>query len=207
MLEGLRRTKGAKDQRLPITAEILTKIINKLSSICSSLYETRLFTAAYTLAYHGFLRVGELVYTKQGQTHQILSLDNVQILKDGNFQFIRLHLQHSKCDQVGKGTTIDICQTDSQICPVKHLRSYLALRPNLIGPLFCHFDGSGLSRYQFCSVLTKTLKVLGIDSSGYKSHSFRIGAASDCAAKNLSEHEIMKKGRWKSAAYKSYIRL
>jgi hypothetical protein len=59
---------------------------------------------------------------------------------------------------------------------------------------------------QLVSVLIKALKVLGIDASGYKSHSFRIGAASLAAAQHISNEEIMKLGRWKSNAFKSYIR-
>lgn len=61
-----------------------------------------------------------------------------------------------------------------------------------------------MSLYQLVSVLNKALKVLGIDASRYKSHSFRIRAASLAAAQNICNEEIMKLGRWKS--FKSYIR-
>lgn len=206
MLEGLRRVKGTKDQRLPITLELLSNIVAKLPAVCSSLYETLLFSAAFTLAYHGFLRVGEIVYTKAGQLHQIVAISDVEILAGNNTQFIRLTLRHSKCDQAGKGTIVDITSTGSPVCPVRHIKRFLDVRSHFNGPLFCHFNGSCVSRYQFSSVLTKTLRVLGIDSVGYKNHSFRIGAASEWAANGKSEQEIMKMGRWKSGAYKSYIR-
>lgn len=57
MLEGLRRARSSKDMRLPITSQLLNKIIDKLPSVCFSLYETWLFAAASSLAFHGFLRV------------------------------------------------------------------------------------------------------------------------------------------------------
>lgn len=202
MLEGLRRTRSSKDMRLPITSELLNKIIDKLPSGCFSLYETWLFAAAF----HGFLRVGEIVYTKLGQLQQIVSLNDAQILCEGKDQFIRLRLQHSKCDQAVKGTFIDIAKTDTPVCPVKLLKDYLAVRSKLNGLLFCHFNGKHVSRYQFSSILSKSLKVLGIDSSGIKSHSFRIGAATEAATKGICNEEIMKLGRWKSETYKSYIR-
>ena len=82
---------------------------------------------------------------------------------------------------------------------------YIAERPSITEPLFCHFNGNPMSRYQLVFVLSKALKVLGIDASGYKSHSFRIGAVSLAAAQNISNEEIMKLGRWKSIAFKSYI--
>ena len=42
--------------------------------------------------------------------------------------------------------------------------------------------------------------------STYKSHSFKIGAASDSFNMGISELEIKRKGRWNSEVYKRYIR-
>ncbi|XP_061183336.1 uncharacterized protein LOC133191607 [Saccostrea echinata] len=53
-------------------------------------------------------------------------------------------------------------------------------------------DGSPLTRFQFCSLLNKTLEVAGLPNSRYKSHSFRIGAASDSFSYGHSETEIKK---------------
>ena len=53
----------------------------------------------------------------------------------------------------------------------------LQARPDVPGFLFCHYSGKPLSRYQFSSVLSKTLNLLGIDSKLYQSHIFRIGSA------------------------------
>uniref|UniRef100_A0A8W8M4Z2 Tyr recombinase domain-containing protein n=1 Tax=Magallana gigas TaxID=29159 RepID=A0A8W8M4Z2_MAGGI len=81
-------------------------------------------------------------------------------------------------------------------------------RDNIIsGPLFCHYSGQPLTRYQFSSVLAKALQVLGINSKYYKSHSFRIGAATMLAQQGLSEQAIQASGRWHSQAYRSYIRI
>jgi hypothetical protein len=35
--------------------------------VCSSPYEALLFAAAFSMACHGFLRVGEIVFTKLGR--------------------------------------------------------------------------------------------------------------------------------------------
>ncbi|XP_076114389.1 uncharacterized protein LOC143082555 [Mytilus galloprovincialis] len=207
MLEGLKRSKFSKDKRLPITSELLTRIIEKLPSVCYSAYESLLFAAAFSVAFHGFLRVGELVYTKLGQAQNIISIHGTQILWGAKGEFIRLHLTHSKGDQTGKGISIDIRKTDSTVCPILLLKRYLRVRPIKNVPLLCHLGGKCVSRYQFSGILSKALNVIGIDSSGYKSHSFRIGAASEASAKRISNEEIMKLGRWKSGAYRSYIRL
>ncbi|CAC5394284.1 unnamed protein product [Mytilus coruscus] len=165
------------------------------------------FAAAFSVAFHGFLRVGELVYTKLDQAQNIISIHGTQILCGAKGEFIRLHLTHSKGDQTGKGISFDIRKTDSPVCPIQLLKRYLTVRPNKNGPLLCHFSGKYVSRYQFSGILSKALNVIGIDSSGYKSHSFRIGAASEASAKEISNEEVMKLGRWKSVAYRSYIRL
>jgi hypothetical protein len=51
-----------------------------------------------------------------------------------------------------------------------------------------------------------TVSVCGLDSSRYKGHSFRIGAASLSAEKGLSDSQIRAMGRWNSNAFRKYIR-
>ena len=61
MLAGFRRINPTNhDLRLPITGDILKKIISSLPFITSSNFETKLMHAAFTLAFHGFLRIGEV---------------------------------------------------------------------------------------------------------------------------------------------------
>jgi len=45
----------------------------------------------------------------------------------------------------------------------------------------------------------------GLPFGRYKSHSFRIGAASLAAEQGLSDAQIWLMGRWKSNAFKQYI--
>ena len=64
-----------------------------------------------------------------------------------------------------------------------------------------------LTMFQFCSVLNKTLKAFNSNLSGYKSHSFRLGAATRAAQQGWSAERIKEAGRWASDAYKGYILL
>lgn len=79
LLDGLRRLKGKADSRLPITEEILGRIVGALCNICSNTYESKLFTAAYTLAFFAFLRVGEIVLSKGNDSHSILGINDVRL--------------------------------------------------------------------------------------------------------------------------------
>lgn len=43
------------DSRLPIIDTILDRVVGVLGNICANTYESKLFTAAYTLVYMPFL--------------------------------------------------------------------------------------------------------------------------------------------------------
>ena len=92
------------------------------------------------------------------------------------------------------------------MCPFESVSEYLTVRPTKDGPFLCHFSGSPLTRFQLSSMLTKSLKYAGIESSKYKAHSFRIGATTALSMAGYPIDEIKNLGRWKSTAYKSYIR-
>ena len=58
----------------------------------------------------------------------------------------------------------------------------------------------------FTKALSDALRYCNLDVEGYKSHSFRIGAASWAAAKGMSDAQIRAFSRWKSNAFLRYIR-
>lgn len=205
MLEGIKRTVGSpKDGRLPITRDLLKRIIMCLPSVCKSNYEAKLFGSAFSLCFHAFLRVGEIAVSK-GNVNHVISHQNVKLFQNN----IELLLVSSKTDQTAAGAVINVlAQPDKEMCPLSLLKSYLFERPPYVGPLFCHFDGSPLTRYQISSLLTKSLKFLGVDPSCYSTHSIRIGAATTCCMEGVQDDQIMELGRWKShSAYKRYIRI
>lgn len=202
LLAGMRRQRKSRDLRAPITSDILSKILRALPSVCSSTYESQMFSAAFLLAFFGFFRVGELTVTKAIMVQRVVSLQDIQIGKT-----LEVKLRYSKTDQDGSGCTVCIPRTKGQHCPVQSLEQYIAIRHCNPGPLFCHFDHSALSRYQFAAVLRKALVFIGLDVGKYKTHSFRIGAATEAARNGLSETEIKILGRWSSDVVKRYIRI
>ena len=189
MLEGLKRLKNPSDSRLPITEELLDRIIRNLPNVCTSFYETDLFSSAFSVAFHGLLRVGETVLSKSWQKHQVIGIEHLSFDVASNRQeIVRITIPFSKTDQYGYGATVEIKESKSSICPVYLLNKYTSQRIKLNGPLFCHYSGKPIGNLMI------------------RSHSFRIGAASSHFEKGISEAEIKKLGRWKSNAYKGYIR-
>ena len=76
MLEGFQRLKQPSDSKLPITEELLDRIIRNLPNVCTSFYEADLFSSAFSVAFHGLLRVGEIVLRKSWQKHQVIGIEH-----------------------------------------------------------------------------------------------------------------------------------
>ena len=205
LLVGIGRIDKRKDVRMPITLNILNKVVQALPIVCSSIFEATLFAALFTIAFFGFLRVGELVVYSVTNLGHAISRSNLKYISDP--RMLEIKLCYSKTDQTGLGSVICLPSTGTSPCPVQAYCAYDSIRPNYPGIYFRHSSGKPVTRYQFVSVLKKCLDRIGVDSKYYKSHSFRIGAATSCSLVGISDEEIAKCGRWTSNAYKTYIRI
>ena len=86
------------------------------------------------------------------------------------------------------------------------LHNLLYPRVNHRSTLICLADGSAVKTEVFTRQLKGALAFCDLDCSSYKSHSFRIGAASLAAENGMSDAQIRGLGRWKSDAFKLYLR-
>ena len=206
LMKGLARSSPGSESRRPITIERLKQLVPCLVKICSNTYEALLFSTAFTVAFFGLFRISELLgqdkHLEGGRTG--IQFSSVSVIMPRAYIF----LAGSKTDQLKKGLKIVLDHVSSavEICPVLNLSKYMHARPGKPGSLFVHLDGSQVTRYQFQAVLKKTAAFLGWEKQGFSAHSFRIGAATTAAANGVPSAAIMKIGRWKSDAYKCYIR-
>lgn len=206
MLNGFKKMHRRVDTRLPITHELLERILRTLPTVCYTSYEAELFSAVFSLAFFGFFRVGELVISSLNNEGHALRVNDLH-LENGN-SAIKVFLRSSKTDQQGHGVVLIIPNTGKVTCPVRHMLLYLKMRKSLnCIYLFCHLNSLPVTRYQFAAVLKKSLNMLGLQNANYKCHSFRIGAATTASRNGLSDEKIQSYGRWKSCAFKSYIRI
>jgi integrase len=210
MLEGMKRKNPQQsDIRASISIDLLKRLIKSLHHVCSSHYDARLLSAAFSLAYFAMLRVSEIsLKTRSDQSGHALQFNNVSFENNDNTLCVKI--SSSKTDQKNESVTLIIqTQSDVDICPVLLLQSYLRIRfSGLKGSnkLFVHFDGKGLTRYQFCSILQKCLQFCDIPLH-IRSHSFRIGRATDMAKMGIADEQIKCCGRWNFVSYWRYIRL
>jgi hypothetical protein len=72
--------------------------------------------------------------------------------------------------------------------------------------IFVFANINPIPRYFFNNKLTDCISFCGLDVTRFKSHSLRIGGASHYANLGYSDSQIRVLGRWKSDAFKKYIR-
>ena len=146
-LQGFSKVRPSNDCRLPITPSILAKIIEALPSVTTSHFTRILLQAMYLLAFHAFLRVGEITKTS-GSNQHFLRRNHLSLVKDpsaGNYLELTIpHLKHSK-----QSTTFHIKQNISQplLCPFNACQTYLAIRLHKTADeaLFSFMDGTPVS--------------------------------------------------------------
>ena len=206
LIRGMSRASVSVDTRLPITLQRLQGLLGILPVVCSSTYESCLFKAAFALAFHGFLRLSEILGQNlpQGTGRKPLMRNNLSF----NLSSVTVQLSGSKTNQSGRKELILVRKESSMpdTCAVTALHQYMSAHPKCSDVLFVHINGAPLTQYQFRAVLKKAAYHLGWPMKGFSSHSFRIGAATSAAALGVPLDTIMELGRWKSAAVLGYIR-
>lgn len=209
LLNSIQRGTYQRDNRLPITPEILEKLTASLRYTTSSAYQYHMLKAMYLLAFHAFLRVGEM--TNNRSSSNVLQFEDIKVVKNSSGTLCQLELTfHSfKGHYNIRPITLAISATSQKpdLCPVQAVQQYLYLRGQQSGPLFCFPRVQPVSYGYFSDCLKHSLSWAGLSHLRVTTHSFRIGAASYAASRGIPDDEIQQMGRWQSLAFKRYIRL
>ena len=194
-----------RKHRLPITMHMLREL-HRLWSKPPVHHDSVMLWAACCLGFFGFLRAGEFTCPRANFADPPLSPSDIMVDSRDNPQILTVHLRCTKTDPFGVGCCIYLGRTNTTPCPVAAILNYLSIRTSSPGPLFLFRDGTTLSRATLVAHLRTALAQVGIDASQYSGHSFRIGAATSAAQAGYSDSFIQSLGRWKSAAFITYIR-
>ncbi len=100
--------------------------------------------------------------------------------------------------------TTFLISCNNQLCTA--LKQYLSKRGDQAGPFICHRNLKPFTRNELVNQLKSNLVSLGYNAAHYNSHCFRIGKATDMATAGASVSQISTLGRWKSGAFKKYIK-
>jgi hypothetical protein len=203
VLAGVSKSIPSRDLRAPITPSLLLSLVNSCPFISKSQYNSDLMSAMYLLAFHAFLRIGEITVNQSKSSNpNLIQLHQISLSNDQAVLTFSAFKHHH-----GPPVTLVIQSHHSSACPVSHLCRYITVRGPSAGPLFQFPNGTPVSRNFFLKQLSASLAWSNCSSQFIKSHSFRIGAATAAAASGHSEESIQRMGRWKSTAFKKYIRI
>lgn len=199
---------GSCDIRLPISRPVLHKLVGSLGHTTLSAFQRTLSSAMFLLAFYGFFRISELAAKSANSGSAVVQYNQRRFLtQQGNVHMIKITITKFKHNATNRPFDILIeRELSSPFCPVQAMLSFCKSRGHQPGPLFCHPDMSKITVSQFNTVLHCCLTFCGLDTSRYKGHSFRIGTACHTADKGFSDAQIWALGRWKSDAFKVYIR-
>lgn len=210
LLKSVKRsqTKGVS-RKLPITFDILQKMCTAFSSGLFDPYTNVLMTCACTVAFFGFLRLGEFCIVKPFCESKHLTYSDIKL----SASVVVVNLKKSKTDVHNVGTSVTLHSTLNQVCPVAAVKKYVDTRRVFHRTqcddktaFYLDREGNPLSRSCFLNKLITTLRHIGISNvHEYSGHSFRRGACTTASTRKIDQYVIKKLGRWSSSCFERYI--
>jgi hypothetical protein len=163
----------------------------------------------FLLAFHAFLRIGEIAAKTVAASHKVLQRSDVHFEHNGPvLSGVRIIMREFKTNKNHHPIVISLkANVGSALCPVRALFDYLNMSISTSGPLFQNPDGTPVTYSQVSSHLKSAVQFIGLNPAHFKGHSFRIGAATYAASLGYSENLIKKLGRWNSDVFHRYIRI
>ena len=212
VLSGVKRveahTGAAPRKRLPITLDIMQHLQRMWVGDNPHEAGTMLWAAACT-GFFGFLRAGEFTVPSPAmydpEIH--LNLGDLALDSHSNPSVVRITIKQSQTDPFRQGVHIFLGTTERVVCPVSAIIRYLGIRRPQPGPLFISSTGVPLTRAYLVENLQAAMRQAGLEDTLYNGHSFRSGAATTAAQNGLEDSLIQTLGRWRSDAFKLYIKI
>lgn len=200
--------RGPSHKKIPITRDVLCGLMSPQATRGETEYNTLNLNAAFSLAFSGFLRMGEFTWTGE-ETRSKRSFAATRptrrciTFSDGSMDFF---LPRSKTDKQNNGVSILITSAADAACAVTHMQALLKHAPTVANePLFA-FTGGPFTRKRVMNALNRRLANLGIAPGTYTGHSFRGGAAQHAHEMQVPVGEVQHMGRWASDAIEVYYR-
>ena len=163
-------------------------------------------SAMFMLAFHGFLRIGEITKRPGVPVDNLIQLQDLKFVSGSHKPSMQLSIRHYKHQHSSRPVVLEI-EAKSHHCPLIVMKRFLRVRGSTSGPLFIFAEHTPISASYFARQLAACLSHCGYDTTRYTGHSFRIGAATTAAERGFTDVQIQNMGRWKSTAFRRYIRI
>ena len=90
-----------------------------------------------------------------------------------DLQFLEVTIKASKTDPFRQGVPVYLGRTNTDLCPVAAVLSYMVCRRTDNGPFFRYDRERALTRERFVKDVRSALQAAGINLEKYSGHSFR----------------------------------
>ena len=160
--------------------------------------------AACCTGFFGFMRAGEFTVSHFCEFDQSSALCTSGISVDSHSDptIVRILLRQSKTDPFRRGVAIYLGRTGRDLCPVTALLAFIAIRPEVNGPLFVFKDGSFLTRDRLVAHVRQSFKCC---RNRHERLLWPLDAATTAAMAGIEDSVIKMLGRWESSAYQRYL--
>ena len=200
-LAGCKRTLGtAVVRKRPLGTEDLQKC---LLAFPATSYDNLLFRALLVAGFLGLHRLGELVRPSKGDIWR-KTIPRTSASLDPTHRRCQYRLPTSKTDHIFEGCVILLGEHIDGLPSFDIFANYLIARDHLFPlspPLWIASSGDVPSREWFLSRLNSVLNDPAVGE-----HSLRAGGATFFASLGWPDDRIQQLGRWKSDAFRIYIR-
>ena len=194
-LVGMSKSSSKIPKLLPITSEILQRMINAIHLVTRSSYTHSMLSALFAFTYHACLRAGEVVLSTNKEN--ILLYNQLKKIEISGVEVYELCFKKYKHSHPNNSSPkLLIYPSNSPYCTLKLLQHYLNMRGTADGPLFMDERSSPLKRKNFSRYVKLTVERIGLPSSSYNTHSFRIGRSTDLKLQGIDDDIIKRTGRW-----------
>lgn len=194
--------------KLPITREILIQLLSSTACVGENPSDTLNLNAAFSLAFSGFLRMGEFTW-EAGEVRSPCTFAATRPTRrciTFDVDCMEFSLPRSKADKDKQGVTILVVPHNDGACAVSHMTKLIQHIPRAKdGPLFSLKNGP-FTKNRVLNALNARLAHLGIPPGTYTGHSFRRGAAQHAHEMGVPIGEVQFMGRWASDAVERYYR-
>ncbi|XP_073506548.1 uncharacterized protein [Phyllobates terribilis] len=148
-----------------LTPEMLASVLYATKKVCFDSNESRLFSAAFTLAFYGSFDMEELVARTKDEDGSGLAFKDVIV--ERNSIYCKMQKVRST-----KSQWVEVKKRDDKfLCPLNRMRKFLEIRPEGGRNFFIHENGTLLTQFQFSRVLSFALEEAGLDSRRFGPHS------------------------------------
>ena len=200
--------------RLPVTPTILRLLKLAISKDDLPRHDARLFWFLCTLAFHGSLRMGEILAKNPNNFEPRYTFLNSDLsIKTSNVngqpvKFLVVSLKSTKTAPTSD-TVLDVFPTNSDLCPVRAFYKWHTLETTISHmPVFRKLSGKLITQREFYCLLKKWLgDCLDFSSTSVTGHSFRAGIPSILSSLGFPDEDLMALGRWSSGAFLCYTKL